>query len=187
MKSNKHMLLLYEDHEAAQLIMFRFIKNGLVNGEDCLYITEEDSGSIIIKMLTHGIPFQYFQNKQLQVLQIGNRYGNRDEIVSSCRRDITMSTMNLRKPFRIVARMVPNIDTEEGISAELELEQFAQNKFDDFGGSIMCPYEISKIEHKKRKQWLDVLRENHHVIIYVPESGHGGVFYHPQTVDRSEF
>ena len=160
--------------------MFRFIKNGLVNGEDCLYLTEEDSGSIIIKMLTHGIPLQYFQNKQLRVLQIDNRYGNRDEIVSNCRKDMTMSMMNLRKPFRIVARIVPNIDTEVGISAELELEQLAQHKFDDFGGSIMCPYDISKIERKNRKQWLEMLRENHHVIIYVPQSGHGGVFYHAQ-------
>jgi len=177
MESSKHILLLYDDPEAAKLVMFRFIKNGLVNGEDCLYLTEEDSGSIVIKMMTHGIPLRYFQNKQLQVLQISNRYGDRDEIVSSCRKDIMMSVMNLRKPFRIVSRIVPNIETEVGISAELELEQLVQNKFDDFGGSIMCPYDISKIEKKKREKWLEELRENHHIIIYVPKSGHGGVFY----------
>ncbi|HXX05213.1 MAG TPA: MEDS domain-containing protein [Candidatus Bathyarchaeia archaeon] len=72
MESSKHILLLYDDPEAAKLVMFRFIKNGLVNGEDCLYLTEEDSGSIVIKMMTHGIPLRYFQNKQLQVLQIDN-------------------------------------------------------------------------------------------------------------------
>ena len=169
-------MLLHEDLESAKLVMFRFIKNGLINGEDCLYITEEDSGSIVIGMLTYGIPLQYFQNKQLRVIQISKRYGNRNEILSSCKKDMSMFMTNLQKPFRIVSRIVPNIETEEGISVELELEEFAQNTFNDFGGSILCPYDISKIEQTKRKQWLDELRKNHHAVIYVPESGNGGVF-----------
>lgn len=175
-ESNKHIMLLHEDLESAKLVMFRFIKNGLINGEDCLYITEEDSGSIVIGMLTYGIPLQYFQNKQLRVIQISKRYGNRNEILSSCKKDMSMFMTNLQKPFRIVSRIVPNIETEEGISVELELEEFAQNTFNDFGGSILCPYDISKIEQTKRKQWLDELRKNHHAVIYVPESGNGGVF-----------
>lgn len=173
--SSRHILLLYEDLEYAKMIMFRFIKNGLVKGETCVYATEEDSGSVVVQMLSYGILLQYFQSKQLQVLQLENRSGNKDEILESCRRDITILQMTLKAPFRIVSRIVPNVSTMEGISAELEIEKNTQNQFDALGGSVMCPYDISKIERKGRKQWLDSLRENHHAVIYVPKSGYSGV------------
>lgn len=175
-RSNRHILLLYEDLGYAKMVMFRFIKNGLANGEQCIYMTEEDSGSIVIKMLTYGISLQHFQNDMVRVLQIDNRHGNRQEIISSCQKDIVIATMNLRKPFRIVSRIVPNVNTEVGISVELEFEKHAHKEFDEFGGSIMCPYDVSKIERRKRKQWLEELRENHHAVIYVPREGSGGVF-----------
>ena len=174
--SSKHILLLYEDLEHAKMIMFRFIKNGLISGEECVYTTEEDSGSIVIKMLSYGIPLKYFQSKQLRVLQINNRSGSQDEILENCRRDLAMIQMSLKTPFRIVSRIVPNVDTIERISAELKIERDVQSQFDDLGGFIMCPYDISKIEPSKRKHWLDNLRENHHAVIYVPKSGYSGVF-----------
>lgn len=158
------------------MIMFRFIKNGLRAEEECRYTTEENTGSIVIEMLTYGIPLKYFQNKQLQVLQINHRSGSQNEILEKCRRDAVMIQMSLKVPFRIVSRIVPNVDTIERISAELNIEKDIQSQFDSLGGSIMCPYDISKIERSKRTQWLDNLRENHHVIIYVPKSGHSEVF-----------
>lgn len=167
--------------------MFRFIKNGLANGEQCVYITEEDSGSIVIKMLTYGISLQHFQRNQVRVLQIGNQHGNRQEIRSGCEKDIVVATMNLRKPFRVVSRIVPNVNTEIGISVEIEFEKHVHREFDEFGGSIMCPYDISKIEHRKRKQWLEELRENHHAVIYVPREGSGGVFTNPINDNQNVF
>ena len=174
--SSKHILLLYEDLEHAKMIMFRFIKNGLTNGEECLYATEEDSGSIVVKMLTYGIQLKYFQSKQLHVLQLENRSGSKDEILKICKIDIAIIQNNLKPPFRIVSRIVPNVDTIERISVELDMEREVQCKFDDNRGSIMCPYDISKIEPTKRKQWLENLRENHHAVIYVPKSSSGEVF-----------
>ncbi|MDE1832745.1 MAG: hypothetical protein KGI02_10335 [Thaumarchaeota archaeon] len=111
------------------MIMFRFIKNGLTSGEECRYTTEEDSGSIVIEMLNYGIPLKYFQSKQLRILQISHRSGSRDEILH--RRDWIMIRMNPRTPFRIVSRIVPNVDTMERISAELNIERDVQNQFDD--------------------------------------------------------
>lgn len=118
---------------------------------------------------------QHFQNKKLQVLQLQNRSGSKDEILESCRRDITMLQMTLKTPFRVVSRIVPNVHTIEGISAELEIEKTTQTQFDEIDGSVMCHYDVSKIEHKGKKQWLSSLRENHHAVIYVPKSGYSGV------------
>lgn len=186
-RSNRHILLLYEDPEYAKIVIFRFIKNGLANGEQCIYITDEDSGSIVIKMLTYGISLHHLQSNMVRVLQIGNRYGNRQEIISSCEKDIVVATMNLRKPFRVVSRIVPNVNTEVGISVEMEFEKHAHKEFNEFGGSIMCPYDISKIERSKKKQWLEELYENHHAVIYVPREGSGGVFMNPINDSQKAF
>lgn len=82
----------------------------------------------------------------------------------------------LLPPFRLVSRIVPDVSTVNGISVELELEKTAQSHFDDFCCSLICPYDISKIEKTKRKKWLEELRLSHHVCIYAPKFGQGGVF-----------
>src|SRR5689334_10553 len=81
LENKQHILLLYEDITYAQIIEFRFIKNGLANGETCVYVTHEDSGSIVLKFLNYGIPLQYFQNGKLKIFQIHELCGNESQIL----------------------------------------------------------------------------------------------------------
>ena len=172
-----HIALFYEESEYARLIEFRFIKNGLENGDHhCVYATEEDSGSIILKMLNYGIPLEYFQKKKLKVFQIHRTCGSREEIMKRCKIDLDMILSELISPFRIVSRIVSDVSTNEGMSVELELERMIHEKFEDFGGSLICPYNISGLEPSKRKQWMEDLRATHHAVIYAPRFGEGGVF-----------
>ena len=172
----KHIALFYEESEYARLIEFRFLKNGLAKGEQCIYATEEDSGSIVLKMLSYGIPLEYFERKKLRVYQIRQRSGSLDDIRKSCKKDIGIMVSSLQTPFRIVSRIVPDVSTITGMAVELELERETHHCFDDLGGSIMCPYDLSKIESSHRKEWISGLRENHHEVIYAPKFGEGGVF-----------
>jgi hypothetical protein len=176
LEQKQHIALFYDDPEYARLIEFRFIKNGLLKGEQCIYATEEDSGSIVLKFLNYGIPLHYFQTRKLRVIQISQRCGDRGDMYRRCKEDLEVIRSGLVPPFRIVARIVPNVDTIDGISVELELEKLAQYHFDDFCGSLMCPYDISKIEKTQKKRWLEELRLSHHVCIYAPAFGQGGVF-----------
>jgi len=172
----QHIALFYEESEYARLIEFRFIKYGLENGEHCVYATEEDSGSIILKMLNYGIPLEYFQRGRLKVYQIHRTCGGREEIMKRCKKDVEMILSNLISPFRIVSRIVSDVSTDDGMSVELELERTVHDKFEDFGGSLICPYKISGMETSKRKQWMEKLRASHHAVIYAPRFGEGGVF-----------
>jgi hypothetical protein len=175
-EKKQHIALLYDDPEYARLIEFRFIKNGLAIGEQCVYATEEDSGSIVLKFLNYGIPLQYFITRKLRVIQIQETCGDRDEILKKSKKDLENILYGLIPPFRIVSRIVPNVGTLDGISVEIELEKSTHSHFDDFCGSLICPYDISKIEPTKRRQWLEELRVSHHVTIYAPKFGEGGVF-----------
>lgn len=176
LEPKQHIALFYEEPEYARLIEFRFIKHGLEIGERCVYATEEDSGSIILKMLNYGIPLKYFQTGRLKVYQIHHVCGNRDEIMKRCKRDVDMILSDLIPPFRIVSRIVQDVSTSDGMSVELELECVTHRKFEDFGGSLICPYDISGMEPSKRRQWMEELRANHHAVIYAPKFGEGGVF-----------
>ncbi|HET6458505.1 MAG TPA: MEDS domain-containing protein [Nitrosopumilaceae archaeon] len=173
--SKKHIALLYEDSEYARMLEFRFLKNGLEKGEQCVYATEGDSGSIVLKMLGYGIPLEHFESKKLRVYQIHQSYRSRDEIMKSCKKDIEMILSGLQSPFRIVSRIVPDVSTIDGMSVELELERETHRRFDDIGGSVMCPYDLSKIESSQRKEWIAELAKNHHEVIYASRFGEGEV------------
>ena len=175
-EEKQHIVLFYEEPEYARLIEFCFIKNGLMRGEQCLYATDEDSGSIVLKFLSYGIPLDYFVTRKLRVIQLRETLGGREQILAKSKKDLDDMLCGLLPPFRIVARMIPDVSTVDGILAELELEKSAQHHFDDLCGSIMYPYDLSKIEKTNKKEWLEELRSSHHVSIYAPRFGEGGVF-----------
>lgn len=174
-EQKQHILLLYEDIAYAQMIEFRFIKNGLASGENCIYVTHEDSGSIVLKLLNYGISLQCFQNNRLKVIQMHRTCEN--EIISDrCKKDIESILVGLIPPYRIVGRIVSNVSTMDGMTVQIDLESKTHSCFDDSGGSIMCTYDMSTIEKTKRKSWMEELRKTHHAVIHATRFGEGGVF-----------
>jgi hypothetical protein len=159
----------------AKLMMFRFIKNGLLDGQYGIYVSDENPADSVIGMLKFGIPVQYFENKKMHVYHVCNRCAYSEEFCENTKRDLIniLSKMNL--PYRVVGRLIPSIDTKKGMALEMELEKATHENFDDFDGSIMCPYDVSKIEQSRKEKWLQELKENHHDVIYVPNLGHGRV------------
>lgn len=176
LKAEEHIALFYGDAEYARMIEFRFLKNGLVSGEQCIYATDDDTGEIILKMLRYGIPLEYLQTKKLRVFQIHPPTGSHHEVLSECRKEMEIIFSDLTKPFRVVARMIPDVSTIKGMSAEIELETHVHKFFEEFGGYIMCPYDLSKMEKSKSSEWMAQLMKSHHAVVYAPRFGEGGVF-----------
>ena len=171
----KHIMLYYDDPEYARLVEFRFLKNGLARGESCIYATDEDSGQIVLSLLRYGIPLESFLSKKIQVFYIPPISGTTEAILSHCKKQANRILSDVKKPFRIVSRIVSDISTEQGMSAELEMEKCIRGCFEDFGGMLTCPYHISSIEKKNRLEWIQSLYAQHHAVIYLPEMGEGGV------------
>jgi hypothetical protein len=185
LEEKKHLMLFYEDPESAKLLEFLFLKQGLDSGESCIYATGEDSGSIVLSLLRYGIPPEAFFTKKIQVLHIPPVSGTSEEIVVHCKKQITKMLADLKKPFRIVSRIVSDVSTEQGIMAELEIEKCVHRCFEDFGGMIMCPYDISSIEKKNRLEWVQSLYSQHHAVIYLPKIGESGVIC-PFQIESSD-
>jgi hypothetical protein len=175
----KHVALLYEDSEYARLIEFRFLKNGLDRGQQCLYVTSEDSGIILLKLLTYGIPLEHFKSGRMRVLQLHYFQGDYVAMMSHYKKEMLKVSGYLHGPFWIVGRIVPEIGTISGMSIELEFEREIHKVLEDLDGSIMCTYDIRKLEQTMKRKWLLGIFSTHHDIIYAPEFGKGGVLSCP--------
>lgn len=173
--TKKHIALLYEEPEYARLIEFRFLKNGLGQGEQCIYATGEDSGVIMLKLISYGIPIESFQTGMIRVLHLDAKDGNYESMMTSCKKDILRITHDLDPPFRIVSRIVPDVHIGDGMSLELEFEEKLHHIFDEIGGSVMCPYDLTKMEPSLMEEWLSSVRQTHHDIIVAPGFSMSGV------------
>ena len=171
----RHIALLYEDSEYARLLESRFLKSGLERGEQCLYVTCEDSGLILLKLLRYGIPLEYFQTCKIRVLQLEVTDGHYDTLKSRCKKEILRIIGHSHTPVRLVGRFVPKVDIITGMSIELEFEDELHKIFDDLGGSIMCPYELGKLEPTMKTKWISGLVASHHDVIYASKFGEGEV------------
>jgi hypothetical protein len=174
--TNRHILLLYDEPDYARKVEFEFIKKGLDKGEHCVYATEEDPGMVILKMINHGMPVVDSIKKNLHVYQMHDQFDDANGPVEGYRNNLKRILADSKSPFRIVGRIVPDVSNMDGISLQLELEKDTHANFDKFGGSIMCIYDISKIEKSRRKEWVDTLALTHHNIIYATKPGKSGVF-----------
>ncbi|MGI0073566.1 MAG: MEDS domain-containing protein [Nitrosotalea sp.] len=173
--TKKHIALLYEEPEYARLIEFRFLKNGLGQGEQCIYATEEDSGTVILKLISYGIPIESFQKGRIRVLHLDAKDGDYESMMTSCKKDMLKITHDLDPPFRIVSRIVPAVQIVSGMSLELEFERQLHHIFDEIGGSVMCPYDLTKMEPTLMEKWLSGIHQTHHDIIFSPGFGMSGV------------
>lgn len=162
----QHVALFYEEDEFAKLIEFRFIKDGLARGEQCMHATGEDSGKIVLEMLSYGIPIKYMHNKMLRVIHVAAKGGSEEKILEKSRIEAQEILSMLRPPFRIVARLIPEVGTKNGIAAQVRMEQETHEEFSKFGGSLICPYNISKIEPSRRQEWVEQIIRNHHATIF---------------------
>ena len=85
---NKHILLLYEDAEYGRKVQFRFIKNGLLKGEHCIFSTPEDNIEFIKNEMTdkYGIDVEYFTKKKnlLHIYKITNPMNNQEGELKGC-------------------------------------------------------------------------------------------------------
>ena len=175
--TRKHIVLFYDDPDYAQKIEFQFIKNGLLRQESCIYASDEDPHDIIDKMITQGIDAEEFLKRRLLfVYQLGNPFECPEGPIKAAQNSIKEILSDIRSPFRVVGRIIPDVSTLEGISAEIKLEQTFHSTFNNFKGSVICPYHIEKMEATKRKLWFSKLFENHHSAIFAPKDGSGGVF-----------
>src|SRR6266568_7689141 len=177
----KHIVLFYEQPESGRMIQFRFIRNGLLKGQHCIYTTHKDTEISLVEneMTNSGIDVEgYKKTNLLHICQIPDPGSFREGSVKAYDKFVKGILADLKHPsiFRIVSRAIPEVKREEQIVDELDVERTYHSTFDSFGGSLLCSYSVEEIEPRNRGKWIVELLQNHHSAIFLRKSGDGIAF-----------
>ncbi|MDQ6722801.1 MAG: MEDS domain-containing protein [Thermoproteota archaeon] len=168
LESSKHIVLYYENPKFGKKIEFRFIRNGLLKGESCIFATrEEDIDFIKFEMTNDSINVaNYTKRGLLKIFKLPDIMKHPDGVMRGAEEAMDKMFTGLIPPFRLVMRMTDKVNTEEQIIANLVLEQKYHFNFDKFDGLVLCTYDINEIPINTHGKWVEIILKNHHSAIF---------------------
>lgn len=176
------MVLFYEKLEYGLMIQFRFIKNGLLKGEHCIYGTHGDTQYIENQMAYSGINVEDFKRKNLlHIYQIPNAMDDPEGPLKGAEKIMNKILADSKPPFRVVSVLVPEINTDAQMAAELDIERNRHASFGNLQCSWLCPYDLENIEASILEEFMDGILRNHHAAISTSKFGLGIAFDIPKS------
>jgi hypothetical protein len=176
---SKHIVLYYENPKFGKKIQFRFIRNGLIKGENCIYTTYEDNIDLIeFEMINDSINVEdYSKRGLLKIVKIPDFMEHPEGVLKGASTVLDTMFYELMGPFRLVVRMIDKLNTKEQIKANLDLEQYYHSKFERVNGLVLCSYDVSKNPCDTNGEWVETILENHHSAIFATGMAEEGVVF----------
>jgi hypothetical protein len=181
LSDQKHIVLFYEQLEAARIVEYHYLKNGLLKGQYVIHITPDDISisSIENEMTKNGIDVESFIKKGLlHIRQVSATRNDQDGEVKRFEYIAKEILDNLKSPSRAIRAVLilSEVNTEEQIESKLVVEHSYHSSFHSFGGSLLCSYPVKQIEPRRRGKWIEDILQNHHSAIFVTKPGQGIAF-----------
>jgi hypothetical protein len=183
----KHILLLYEEIEAARRIEMRYIKNQLNLGQTCACLVhsenlETDETMLRSEMAYNGVDVDAVEKRdQLRIIPITEtiieKYKLRnlntsDEIVRAYQE---ISTQGKRPPSAGIGKTASDeeLTKPERQALRLEVEQIANQMCQQGDFTWICSYPVENVMKSLDKEWIQALVLHHDAVIYVPINSNG--------------
>ena len=168
LRGNNHIVLLYDNQRYADLVIARYLLNGLEKGESCVFFTSDNPKDVKKRLYAVGIDVDSYNKKDsLRIVVIEKSDENKKlDVLGTLRNLRKESTEGMRPPYRFVGRTITDTKSKQGMKAGLDLEKLGHEHFEEFDNSQMCYYDIAGIEESKRDEWIRELIKNHHHVIY---------------------
>ena len=170
MEGNSHIVLLYDNEEYADLVISRYLLNGLQKGESCIFFTADKPETIEERLSAEGIDVDsYKQTNSLRIFRIERSDADKFDALGTLKHIREEATKGMKPPYRFVGRTIMDTGSKEGMKLGLVVEKTGHEHFEEFDNSQLCYYNISGIEQSKRNEWISELLKNHHHVIYASE------------------
>ena len=170
MERNNHIVLLYDNEEYADLVISRYLLNGLQKGESCIFFTADKPEIIEERLSAEGIDVDsYKQTNSLRIFRIERYDADEFDALGTLKHIREEATKGMKPPYRFVGRTIMDTGSKEGMKLGLVVEKTGHEHFEEFDNSQLCYYNISGIEQSKRNEWISELLKNHHHVIYASE------------------
>jgi MEDS: MEthanogen/methylotroph, DcmR Sensory domain len=171
MEGKNHIVLLYyNEKKYADLVIARYLLNGLQKGESCIFFTSDKPETIEGRLFAKGIDVDSYKGtNSLRIFCIENAGANRLDVLDTLKSIREEATRGMKPPYRFVGRTIRDTGTIEGMNLGLVVEKTGHEHFEEFDNSQLCYYDISEIEQSKRNEWIRGLLKTHHYVIYASE------------------
>ena len=170
MERNNHIVLLYDNEEYADLVISRYLLNGLQKGESCIFFTADKPEIIEERLTAEGIDVDsYKQRNSLRIFRTERSDADKFDALGTLKHIREEATKGMKPPYRFVGRTIMDTGSKEGMKLGLVVEKTGHEHFEEFDNSQLCYYDISGIEQSKRNEWISELLKNHHHVIYASE------------------
>jgi MEDS: MEthanogen/methylotroph, DcmR Sensory domain len=170
MERNNHIVLLYDNEEYADLVISRYLLNGLQKGESCIFFTADKPEIIEERLSAEGIDVDsYKQTNSLRIFRFERSDADEFDALGTLKHIREEATKGMKPPYRFVGRTIMDTGSKEGMKLGLVVEKTGHEHFEEFDNSQLCYYNISGIEQSKRNEWISELLKNHHHVIYASE------------------
>ena len=171
MEGKNHIVLLYyNEKKYADLVIARYLLNGLQKGESCIFFTSDKPETIEERLFAKGIDVDSYKGtNSLRIFCIERAGANRLDVLDTLKSIREEATRGMKPPYRFVGRTIRDTGTIEGMNLGLVVEKTGHEHFEEFDNSQLCYYDISEIEQSKRNEWIRGLLKTHHYVIYASE------------------
>jgi hypothetical protein len=171
MEGNNHIVLLYDNEKYADLVIARYLLNGLQKGESCIFFTSDEPERIEERLFAEGIDVDsYKRTNSLRVFYIERSdTNNKFDALGTLKSIREEATKGMKPPYRFVGRTITDTGTIDGMNLGMVVEKTGHKHFEEFNNSQLCYYDISGIEQSNRDEWIRGLLKNHHYVIYASE------------------
>jgi hypothetical protein len=170
LEGNNHIVLLYDDQRYADMIIARYLSNGLKKGESCIFFTPEEPEAIERRLSAQGIDVGlYKKKKSFRIFSIERSDSNKTDVLRTLKGIRKEAAKGMKPPFRFVGKTITDTATIEGMKLGMTLEKTGHEHFAEFDNSQLCYYDISGIERSERDRWIGGLLKNHHHVIYATD------------------
>ena len=171
MEGKNHIVLLYyNEKKYADLVIARYLLNGLQKGESCIFFTSDKPEAIEGRLFAKGIDVDSYKGtNSLRIFCIERAGANRLDVLDTLKSIREEATRGMKPPYRFVGRTIRDTGTIEGMNLGLVVEKTGHEHFEEFDNSQLCYYDISEIEQSKRNEWIRGLLKTHHYVIYASE------------------
>lgn len=170
MEANKHTVLLYDDQNYADLIIARYLQNGLDKGESCIFFTADRPEEVEKRLSAAGIDIDLHKRRNLlRVYSIPRSDEGKRDTLGTLKHIRDDATRGMKPPFRFVGRTITDTETIQGMELGMMVERTGHEHFAEFDNAQLCYYDISGLEQSRRDEWIRGLLKNHHHVIYASE------------------
>lgn len=168
LEGNNHIVLLYDDPKYADLIIARYLLNGLTKGESCIFFTSDEPKAVEKRLSAQGIDVDSYKDS-LRIYRTERSDANKLDALATLKQIREQAVRGMKPPYRFVGRTITDTETIEGMKLGMVVEKTGHEHFEEFDNSQLCYYDISGIEKSKRDEWIGGLLKNHHHVIYASE------------------